>query len=64
MNTKKLLRYLADYNCYKSREGGNHEVWRRMDSSLSTAVPRHKETGPGLVRKICRDLDIPIPPEK
>lgn len=64
MNTKKLLRHLAAYNCYKSREGGNHEVWRRKDSPLSTAVPRHKETGPGLIRKICQDLEIPAPLEK
>lgn len=31
---------------------------------MSTALPRHKEIGPGLVRKICGDLNIPVPPEK
>jgi predicted RNA binding protein YcfA (HicA-like mRNA interferase family) len=64
MNTQKLLRHLIEHNCYKSREGGNHEVWHRHGAPLSTAVPRHRETGPGLVRKICRDLEVPVPPEK
>lgn len=64
MNTQKLRRHLVRHGCYKSREGGNHEVWHRKDSPLSTAVPRHTEIGPGLIRKICQDLEIPAPAEK
>jgi hypothetical protein len=26
-----------------------------------TAVPRHREIGPGLVRAICSQLRIPVP---
>lgn len=64
MNTKKLLRHLTAHNCYLSRHGGNHDTWRRLDNSFVTSVPRHKEVDFKLVRAICRDLDIPVPPEK
>jgi predicted RNA binding protein YcfA (HicA-like mRNA interferase family) len=64
MNTGKLKRHLATHGCLFSRHGGSHDVWRNSDGSLRTAVPRHREISPGLVRSICRDLGIPPPPEK
>ncbi len=35
--------------------------WRSRDDSKATVVPRHPEIGPGLVRAICRQLEIPVP---
>jgi len=32
-----------------------------FDAGRSTAVPRHREIGFRLVRKICADLEIPAP---
>jgi hypothetical protein len=34
---------------------------RNADGTRATAVPRHTEIGPGLIRAICRQLDIPAP---
>jgi len=42
------------------REGANHSFWG-IDAERSSAIPRHREIGIGLVRKICKDLGIPPP---
>jgi len=42
------------------REGGRHSFWG-FDAERSSALPRHREIGYGLARKICRDLGIPPP---
>lgn len=42
-------------------EGAKHTKWRNAEGSRVTAVPRHSEIGPGLVRAICAQLGIPAP---
>lgn len=61
MNLRKLKQYLSENGCVLYREGGNHSIWRHLESGKSTAVPRHKEIGKGLVVNICNDLGIPNP---
>jgi predicted RNA binding protein YcfA (HicA-like mRNA interferase family) len=58
---RDLERHLTTHDARKVGEGGKHTKWRRADDARVTAVPRHSETGPGLVRAICRQLDIPAP---
>ena len=61
MKLRDLERHLATHNARKVAEGARHTKWRSADGARATAVPRHSEIGPGLVRAICRQLDIPAP---
>ena len=61
MKLRDLERHLAAYGATKVAEGARHSKWRSGDGERATAVPRHAEIGPGLVRAICRQLDIPNP---
>jgi len=58
---RDLERHLTAYGAHKVAEGGKHTKWRSADGTRATAVPRHTEIGPGLVRAICRQLGIPQP---
>jgi predicted RNA binding protein YcfA (HicA-like mRNA interferase family) len=58
---RDLERHLTAHGARKVAEGGKHTKWRSADGVRATAVPRHSEIGPGLVRAICRQLGIPAP---
>jgi mRNA interferase HicA len=64
MKRTKFLKHLYRHGCYFVREGARHTFLARGDGSLTTAVPRHAEIRPDLIRKICKDVDIPPPSEK
>jgi mRNA interferase HicA len=57
---KRRERHLTAHGTHLLREGGNQSFWG-FDAGRSTAVPRHREIDFRLVRKICADLDIPVP---
>ncbi|MBK9246719.1 MAG: type II toxin-antitoxin system HicA family toxin [Ignavibacteria bacterium] len=61
MKRRDLLKYLTKYGCYLLREGGNHSVWCNPSSNRVSTVPRHTEINDYLAKKICKDLEIPIP---
>jgi mRNA interferase HicA len=61
MKRRDVLRHLQRHNCSVLREGGSHTVVGRNDKPNITALPRHAEINDFLVRKICRDLEIPEP---
>lgn len=61
MKLRDLERHLAEHGARKVAEGARHTKWRSEDGLRATAVPRHSEIGPGLVRAICRQLEIPVP---
>jgi predicted RNA binding protein YcfA (HicA-like mRNA interferase family) len=58
---RDLERHLTAHGARKVAEGGKHTKWRSEDRTRATAVPRHSEIGPGLVRAICSQLGIPPP---
>jgi mRNA interferase HicA len=58
---RDLLRHLEAYGCELLREGGRHSVYVNRMAGKVTAVPRHREINELLVRKICRDLQVPEP---
>jgi predicted RNA binding protein YcfA (HicA-like mRNA interferase family) len=58
---RNLERHLSVHGARKVGEGGRHTKWRSGDGTRTTAVPRHNEIGPGLVRAICKQLEIPPP---
>lgn len=37
------------------RQGGEHELWKVGETTLS--IPRHREISPGVTGRILRDLD-------
>jgi len=59
---RDLERHLRAHGCQVMREGSGHTRWGRQDGPQRSSVPRHRELGPGLVRAICKDLEIPPPP--
>ncbi len=56
-----LIRHLEQHGCVLFREGGNHSVYVNRRTRKSSSVPRHREIDVFLARKICRDLEIPMP---
>ncbi|MGG7056575.1 type II toxin-antitoxin system HicA family toxin [Nitrosomonas sp. ANs5] len=61
MKRRDLIRHLEKHGCELLREGGNHSVYlNRMIQAVST-VPRHREINEFLARRICRDLQVPLP---
>jgi predicted RNA binding protein YcfA (HicA-like mRNA interferase family) len=61
MKRVALIRHLESHGCYLLRDRGKHSVYVNPANSLVSAVPRHREINDYLVRKICRDLQIPEP---
>ncbi|MBA3509082.1 MAG: addiction module toxin, HicA family [Thermoleophilaceae bacterium] len=55
-----MERHLRAQGARPLREGANHSFWG-IDAERSSAIPRHREIGIGLTRKICKDLGIPPP---
>ena len=60
MKRRDLERHLREHGCTEIG-GAKHAKWRGPAGQVS-AVPRHKEIGPGLVRAICEQLGVPEPP--
>jgi predicted SprT family Zn-dependent metalloprotease len=56
MSKRLVVRALTAHDCYKESESGIHEKWRCPCGQHSTAVPRHTEVTPGVVRKIQRHM--------
>jgi predicted RNA binding protein YcfA (HicA-like mRNA interferase family) len=57
----ELIRHLEQQGCVLFREGGNHSIYVNRRARKSSSVPRHREINELLARKICRDLEIPMP---
>lgn len=56
-----LVRHLESHGCRLLREGGSHSVFLHPGTRKVSTVPRHREVKDFLVRKICKDLEIPTP---
>jgi len=59
MNRADLLRHIERHGCVFLREGGRHSVYVNRAARKTSTVPRHREINDYLVRKICKDLEIP-----
>jgi len=57
---RDLERHLRSHGC-REIGGSKHAKWRGPQGQVS-ALPRHKEIGPGLTRSICHQLGVPNPP--
>jgi len=56
-----LIRHLTTHGCELLREGANHSVFVCRPTRKATTIPRHREINDHLVRKICKDLEVPLP---
>jgi predicted RNA binding protein YcfA (HicA-like mRNA interferase family) len=61
MKRVDLLRHLEAHGCQLLREGANHSVYVNRAIRKASTVPRHREINEYLARKICRDLEVPLP---
>jgi len=58
---RDLLNHVRSQGCVLHREGAKHSVFMNPENGHVATVPRHTEIEIFLARKICRQLDIPIP---
>jgi mRNA interferase HicA len=58
---REFEKHLKRCGCYVRREGGNHTIYTNPANGKSAAVPRHSEVKTATLRRICQDLDIPMP---
>jgi hypothetical protein len=56
---RELERHLRANGC-REVGGSKHAKWRGPNGEVS-ALPRHKEIGPGLTRAIRKQLRVPAP---
>lgn len=56
-----LVRHLEAHGCQLLREGASHSVYVNRATRKTSTVPHHREIDDFLVRKICKDLQIPAP---
>ncbi|MCA9837168.1 MAG: type II toxin-antitoxin system HicA family toxin [Trueperaceae bacterium] len=61
MKRRDFIRHLEQNGCEFFREGSNHTVFINRTSGKSSTVPRHRQVNDFLVKKICKDLEIPAP---
>jgi predicted RNA binding protein YcfA (HicA-like mRNA interferase family) len=61
MKRLDLIRHLESHGCSLLREGGRHSVYVNRATQKSSSVPRHREINDLLARKICKDLEVPMP---
>lgn len=60
MKRRDLERHLQKHGCRKIDERGIHSKWG-SPSGARAPIPRHRELGTGLVRAICKQLEVPPP---
>ncbi|MBM3157751.1 MAG: type II toxin-antitoxin system HicA family toxin [Chloroflexi bacterium] len=61
MKRRYLVDHLKKEGCIFHREGAKHTVFLNPENGHMATVPRHREIEVFLAKKICRQLDIPIP---
>ncbi|MGI9041607.1 MAG: type II toxin-antitoxin system HicA family toxin [Gemmatimonadales bacterium] len=56
-----LIRHLEQHGCELFREGGRHSGYVNRATRKAATVPRHREINEFLARKVCKELQIPLP---
>ncbi len=64
MKRRQLLRFLSQHGCEILGEGSRHTRVRNTRNGFRSVVPRHREIKANMVHTICRQLDVPTPPER
>jgi predicted RNA binding protein YcfA (HicA-like mRNA interferase family) len=61
MKRRDLIRHLERNGCRLLREGGRHTVYVNPETRKCSTVPRHRDVLDFTAKKICKDLDVPLP---
>jgi mRNA interferase HicA len=61
MKRRDFITHLEKNKCLFKREGGSHTIYINPLNNKISTIPRHKEIKENLVKKICKDLEIPAP---
>ena len=61
MKRLDLIRHPERHGCEFLREGGNHTIYVNRPKKKVSAMPRHWEVIEFTARKICKDLEVPLP---
>lgn len=61
MKRRDLLRHLEHYGCRLLREGSDHSIWMNPANGHRASVPRHREINEFTAKRICQQLDVPLP---
>ena len=61
MKRVALVRHLKVHGCEILRERRAHTLFVNMAAAKVSTVPRTGKSNDFLARKICRDLDVPVP---
>jgi predicted RNA binding protein YcfA (HicA-like mRNA interferase family) len=56
MKRVDLIRRIEEFGCVLVRHGAKHDWYRNPNTGVSQPVPRHREIGEVLARKIIRTL--------
>jgi len=59
MKRVDLIRIIEGAGCELIRHGAKHDWYRNPATGVSQAVPRHREVGEHLARRIIRSLSTP-----
>jgi mRNA interferase HicA len=57
MKRVDLIRKIEEFGSVLVRHGGKHDWYRNPNTGVSQPVPRHREIGEALARKIIRALE-------
>ncbi len=52
IKTKAVIRFLKSQGWEVIRSNGPHDVWGKPGESRVFALPRHRETPPGIIRQL------------
>lgn len=64
MKRVDLIRQIEAFGCVLVRHGSKHDWYRNPNTGISQPVPRHREIGEVLARKIVRTLADPETDDK
>jgi len=59
---RDFVRHLEECGCEFAKEGARHTIYFNPSNRKTASVPRHTEIKRGVVRGVCRFLEIPEPP--
>jgi predicted RNA binding protein YcfA (HicA-like mRNA interferase family) len=59
MKRMDLIKTIEGFGCVLVRHGGKHDWYMNPVTGVSQAVPRHRDIGEGLSRRIIRMLSNP-----
>lgn len=59
MKRLDLIRTVEGFGCVFVRHGGKHDWYRNPATGVSQPIPRHREIGEALARRIIRMLSNP-----